>query len=271
MSLFKILDVAASGLAAQNVRLNLTASNLANADAVSSSVGETYRARHPVFAAVYEAAALEADGAPGASGVGVGVTGGVESPAPSFDRRASCSGKVDDAFLGGPGSEFWFEVRLEKTATALPAPTELDAAPATSGPGTLAASHARILLAEDSLTNRKVALAMLGRLGVAADVASNGLEALEALETTRYDLILMDMQMPGMDGVEATERIRGEDSPSAYRRIPIIAMTACAMEGDRETCLAAGMDDYLSKPVTVAALRGMLEKWLPKDGASGSS
>ena len=196
---------------------------------------------------------------------------GVESPAPSFDRRASCSGKGDDAFLGGPGSEFWFEVRLEKTATALPAPTELDAAPATSGPGTLAASHARILLAEDSLTNRKVALAMLGRLGVAADVVSNGLEALEALETTRYDLILMDMQMPGMDGVEATERIRGEDSPSAYRRIPIIAMTACAMEGDRETCLAAGMDDYLSKPVTVAALRGMLEKWLPKDGASGSS
>lgn len=82
MSLFKILDVAASGLAAQNVRLNLTASNLANADAVSSSVGETYRARHPVFAAVYEAAALEADGAPGASGVGVAVAGVVESQEP---------------------------------------------------------------------------------------------------------------------------------------------------------------------------------------------
>ena len=82
MSLFKILDVAASGLAAQNVRLNLTASNLANADAVSSSVGGTYRARHPVFAAVYEAAALEADGAHGATGVGVTVTDVVESKEP---------------------------------------------------------------------------------------------------------------------------------------------------------------------------------------------
>jgi len=110
-----------------------------------------------------------------------------------------------------------------------------------------------------------VALIMLKKLGIAADTASNGIEALEALERGRYDLVLMDMQMPDMDGTEATRIIRELEIKAASRPIPvpIVAMTAYAMQGDREKCLAAGMDDYLAKPVTVASLSSMLEKWLP--------
>jgi PAS domain S-box-containing protein len=119
----------------------------------------------------------------------------------------------------------------------------------------------RILLAEDHATNQKLALMLLQRLGYRADVAANGLEAIEALERQAYDVVLMDVQMPEMDGLEATRRIRrqwpGEQGPY------IVAMTANAMEGDREECLAAGMDDYVSKPIRVEALVGALNKVRP--------
>ena len=104
----------------------------------------------------------------------------------------------------------------------------------------------RVLLAEDNPVNQKLALRLLERLGYAADVANDGLEVIAALERSTYDVVLMDVQMPDLDGLEATRRIRA-DWPD--RRIRIVAMTANAMEGDRETCLAAGMDDYLSKPI----------------------
>ncbi|MDQ1333130.1 MAG: two-component system, sensor histidine kinase and response regulator [Thermodesulfobacteriota bacterium] len=148
-----------------------------------------------------------------------------------------------------------------------------------------AGSRARILLAEDNMTNQQVALAILGKLGLQADAVGDGAEVLRALQTTPYDLVLMDVQMPVMDGLETTRRIRalefkgqssklkaGEGSiglpassfqPSARSQpIPIIAMTAHAMQKDREACLAAGMDDYLTKPVSPQALAEALEKWL---------
>ncbi len=116
----------------------------------------------------------------------------------------------------------------------------------------------RILLAEDNVVNQRVALAILGRLGYKADIAGNGIEAVRALEDDNYNLILMDMQMPEMDGLEATRRIRANISP--LRQPYIIAMTANAMESDRRACLDAGMDDYIAKPVRVNALVAALKK-----------
>ena len=122
----------------------------------------------------------------------------------------------------------------------------------------------RFLLAEDNAVNQKVALRLLQQFGYLADVAHNGAEAVAAVSTRPYDLIFMDVQMPEMDGLQATRRIREfEQVPGAARlqRHVIVAMTANAMVGDRERCMAAGMDDYLSKPVRPDALRAMIEKW----------
>jgi PAS domain S-box-containing protein len=130
-----------------------------------------------------------------------------------------------------------------------------------------AGRKARILLAEDNITNQQVALGILKKLGLRADAVANGVEVLKSLETIPYDLVLMDVQMPVMDGLEATQRIREARSAVPNHGIPIIAMTAHAMQGDREKCLDAGMNDYLPKPVTPQALVEVLEKWLPKEVA----
>jgi len=121
-----------------------------------------------------------------------------------------------------------------------------------------------VLLAEDNLTNQKVALAMLKKLGLQADTASNGLEALSALGSRQYDLVFMDCQMPEMDGYETTRRIREPGSPVLNAEVPIIAMTANAMQGDREVCLKAGMNDYISKPINPGLLASVIERWLHK-------
>ncbi len=123
----------------------------------------------------------------------------------------------------------------------------------------------RVLLAEDNPANRKLALAMLSKLGYAADAVINGVQAVEASAKTPYDVLLMDCRMPEMDGFRATAEIRAREDPSG--RIPIIAMTADAMEGDRQRCLDAGMDDYLSKPVSFERLGALLEKWVPSPGS----
>jgi CheY-like chemotaxis protein/HPt (histidine-containing phosphotransfer) domain-containing protein len=124
---------------------------------------------------------------------------------------------------------------------------------------------ARILLAEDNAINQAVALATLKKLGLHADVVSNGREVISALKNIPYDLVLMDCQMPEMDGYEATHLIRNTQSSVANHNIPIIAMTANAMQGEEEKCLSAGMNDYISKPISLDALSNALEKWLPPD------
>ena len=140
---------------------------------------------------------------------------------------------------------------------AAPAPREVPAS------GDVRISRkAHILLAEDNAINQEVALAMLHKLGYSADLAENGLEALEALRDRDYDLVLMDCMMPEMDGYEATRRIRNRQAETRNPDIPIVAVTADAMAGDREKCLQAGMSDYLAKPIQPQKLGEVLAKWL---------
>jgi PAS domain S-box-containing protein len=119
----------------------------------------------------------------------------------------------------------------------------------------------RVLVAEDNVVNQRVAAAMLAQLRCAVDVASNGLEAVTMAAATPYDLVLMDCQMPVMDGYEATVRIREREAAAGTAHVPVIAITANAMQGDRERCIAAGMDDHLPKPIERARLRELLERW----------
>ena len=137
-------------------------------------------------------------------------------------------------------------------------------------PSTVRANRqARILLAEDNLTNQEVAVAMLKKLGYSADLVANGAAALEALRKADYDVVLMDCEMPEMDGYEATKRIRDLRAGTRHPRIPIIAITADAMTGDRDRCLQAGMSDYIAKPVELRILAVVLEKWLNQPASAG--
>jgi CheY-like chemotaxis protein/anti-sigma regulatory factor (Ser/Thr protein kinase) len=152
----------------------------------------------------------------------------------------------------GKGSVFELELVLEKATVASVSKPVL-ASPVLP----TIKSNARILLVEDNLVNQKVAVNMLRRCGFSCDIAPNGLVALEAVSEHKYDLIFMDCQMPEMDGYEASREIRRMEAGNA--RVPIIAMTANAIEGDKKRCLEAGMDDYLSKPISTVRLRAMLD------------
>jgi CheY-like chemotaxis protein len=137
----------------------------------------------------------------------------------------------------------------------------------TTDPDMAKAHPLRILLAEDNAVNQKLALRILEQMGYRADVASNGLEAVESVERQTYDLVLMDVQMPEMDGLDATRAIRHLKGLSQPR---IVAMTANAMQGDRELCIAAGMDDYISKPIRLNELIAALKASKQVEGQKGA-
>jgi|GEM_PF-1447786 len=148
----------------------------------------------------------------------------------------------------GEGSTFWFELPLQKIAESHNLPGEGARAKNAGTP----VYKIRVLVVEDNSINQQVAKEILQKFGCRVDVASNGVEAVEAVQLLPYDLIFMDVQMPEMDGYEATQVIRA--LPEKMSKIPIIAMTANAMKGDKEKCLAAGMDSYLSKPINMEKL-----------------
>ncbi|POQ98992.1 hypothetical protein AU468_11425 [Alkalispirochaeta sphaeroplastigenens] len=171
----------------------------------------------------------------------------------------------------GRGSKFWFTARL-KRATPGSGKGLPDAEP---GPGGLAPGAqapvsvdktARVLVVEDNRTNQIVALGILRTWGLRADAVADGEEALGALETDPYDLVLMDVQMPRMDGLEATRLIRSGSRGGQNSSVVIIALTGHATGEDRDRCLAAGMNDYLPKPIHPRALAAMLQKWVPAKG-----
>jgi PAS domain S-box-containing protein len=156
----------------------------------------------------------------------------------------------------GEGSVFWFTLRLRAVPQGGKAPEissgmDLAAAPAGAGPR-------RVLLAEDNPVNQRVAKFLLEKLGYRVDIAASGVEVLEKMSGNDYDSILMDCQMPEMDGFSATAEIRKREAGS--RHIPIVAMTAHAMQGDRQRCIEAGMDEYVSKPISIEGLRQALDR-----------
>jgi CheY-like chemotaxis protein/HPt (histidine-containing phosphotransfer) domain-containing protein len=182
----------------------------------------------------------------------------------------------------GHGSTFHFTLLAPVVAPPAEAPAEAAPPPTAAGGDfpleLLDAQLARrlplrVLLAEDNAINQLVALRLLGRLGYQAEVAHNGREALEEVQRRPYDVVLMDVQMPEMDGLEATRRIRAEfPFPAApgQQSPAIIAMTANAMRDDRDACLAAGMQDYLSKPIRVEALIAALSRYRPQPSSAAA-
>jgi CheY-like chemotaxis protein len=165
----------------------------------------------------------------------------------------------------GEGATFWFALPLRLNPGAC---ADGSADPPQLGPrgsaalwGRFEASSARVLVVEDNIVNQKVAVRMLERLGIRVDVAGNGREAVQMCGVLAYDAILMDCQMPEMDGYQAVGQIRRKEESD--RRVPIIAMTADAFVECRDRCREAGMDDYLAKPVRLESLAEVLKKWVP--------
>jgi signal transduction histidine kinase/CheY-like chemotaxis protein/HPt (histidine-containing phosphotransfer) domain-containing protein len=154
----------------------------------------------------------------------------------------------------GSGSNFWFRVPVAAASAPLPeTPPDLPH----FGPGL------RLLVVEDNPVNQRVMLGQLAALGLDADAAEDGHLALDALAQNSYDAVLMDVQLPGLDGYEATRRWRALENPSGEKRVRVVAVTAHAIEGEKERCLAAGMDDFLAKPFRLAELAQTLARWLP--------
>lgn len=160
----------------------------------------------------------------------------------------------------GQGSTFYFDLTFDKhDPTTTPSPYKPCMANKMAA-GVELDGH--LLLVEDNLVNIKVAHVMLKKLGFSFDIAMDGFEAVGMLDKNRYDLVLMDCQLPGIDGYEATRQFRQMEHNRQLPHTPVIALTANAMQGDRETCLQAGMDDYMTKPISMQGLREKLQQWL---------
>lgn len=168
-------------------------------------------------------------------------------------------GEIGVESVPGEGSRFWVVLPLGIVAEELDAPA---VAPTVSRTPPAERGAARILLAEDNPVNRLLALRLLEKHGFHAEVAQDGQQALAALDAQPYDLVLMDIQMPEMDGFEVVQSVRAGRRGAPNRQTPIIAMTAHAMKGDEERCLAAGMDDYLAKPIRAQELLEKIDRWL---------
>ncbi len=171
-------------------------------------------------------------------------------------------GEIGVESAEGEGSTFWVRLSLPRSEAEAPKP-----AAAASLPPTLSETPGRVLVVEDNAVNQKVLLGVLERDGHQVTIARSGTEAVERAATGAYDLILMDVRLPGIDGLEATHRIRAMEGPVA--QVPIIAMTARALAGDVEACLGAGMNAYLPKPVDLSALRRTIAAALAGSHAEG--
>ena len=172
------------------------------------------------------------------------------------------SGSIGAFSEQGKGATFWFEVPFVVSATANDKKTD------DSEVDIVLSSSERILLAEDNEINQIVAVKQLTSLGLKVDVASNGNEVLQALEQRSYSLILMDCQMPELDGIDAARLIR--DKGYSKTDLPIIALTAHVFDEDRKRCIDAGMNDFLSKPLSLTQLNGVLARWLNSGHSSHS-
>ena len=167
------------------------------------------------------------------------------------------------------GSTFWLELTLKRAADPAPAPALADpadaVAPPAAAPAGDAVASAHILLVEDDAVNQMVLAAMLEQLGCRVDIVDDGEAACDAAARTRYDMVFMDCHMPVMDGFDAARRIRDGEARGDGRHTPIVALTALALAGDRERCLSAGMDDYMTKPVRAATLAAAVQRWAGAD------
>jgi signal transduction histidine kinase/ActR/RegA family two-component response regulator len=180
----------------------------------------------------------------GGSGLGLAI---VKELAELMGGRVGVDSRIDH------GSTFWLELSLKRGADPVPAPAPRDAGEAVPS--------AHILLVEDDAVNQMVVAAMLERLGCRVDIVDDGEAACGAAAQTRYDIVFMDCHMPGMDGFEASRRIRDEEATTGGAHTPIVALTALALAGDRERCLDSGMDDYMTKPVRAAQLAAAVQRW----------
>ena len=171
-------------------------------------------------------------------------------------------GLLDFSSEPGVGSRFWFTLPILEHNESEIDTVEVEMMPSLAPPPALTRTDARVLVAEDNAVNQRLVKRMLEKMGYRVDIALDGYQAVMFAMASRYDIIIMDCSMPEMDGYQATAEIRRLHKEGALRRIPVIALTANALPEDRERCLAAGMDDYLSKPIARDDLRAMLDKYL---------
>jgi PAS domain S-box-containing protein len=244
------VDVDASGVAPANP----AATTVLRFSVEDTGIGIAHTVQGRLFRA-FEQADSSTTRSYGGTGLGLAI---------SRELVEKMGGRIGVRSAPGHGSEFWFTVRLDR----LPQRRVADAPGARTDRRTMRLNEVRVLLAEDNPINQDVAVTMLESLGCRVEVVDNGVKALAALRDGVYDIVLMDRQMPEMDGFDATAEIRarGLMRPTPPHgggepvRLPVVGLTASALKGDREACLAAGMDDYLSKPFKREALRRVLER-----------